>query len=355
MWVAEKVRISGAQKDVAYANVTARLWNSNPVRVAMDEVLEGARGVLGLGKGNEGKKKRLRANDFEREGPPREREEKEDGGDEQGDEQRQPHEEVSNVGGASEDEEHEAVAEMEGSGDDLEDYDKYAIRLANSSSDYDSPENEDDDQPTNRRRQSSFSPILSDSPARTTSKRSKPATARKPGANPIPTPKSTTFLPSLTAGYWSNSDSAASDPDSDAADLKPRKNRMGQQARRALWEKKFGHKANHLKGESHSRDHGWDARKGAQSGEDRGSRGRGRGRGRGASASASGGRNRRSNRPANVKGASGANSDPVGVRRGKPSEAKAAEGPLHPSWEAAKKKKEVKTMAAFAGKKIVFE
>lgn len=349
----EKVKDSGARKDVAYANVTARLWNSNPVRIAMDEVLEGARSVLGLGKGNEGRKKRLRAKDFERERPPREREEKDDGGDEHGDEQRQPDEEVSNVGGASDDEEHEAVAEMEGSGDDLEDCDKYAIRLANSSSDEDSPGNDDEDQPTNRRRQSSFSPILSDSPPRTTSKQSKPTQARKAGANPIPTPKSTTFLPSLTAGYWSNSDSAVSDPDSDAADIKLRKNRMGQQARRALWEKKFGYKANHLKQESQSRDHGWDARKGAQGGEERGSRGRGRGRGRGASAS--GGRNRRSNRPANVKGASGANSDPVGVRRGKPSEAKAAEGPLHPSWEAAKKKKEVKTMPAFEGKKTVFD
>jgi len=30
-------------------------------------------------------------------------------------------------------------------------------------------------------------------------------------------------------------------------------------------------------------------------------------------------------------------------------------GPLHPSWEAAKKAKEAKQMASFQGKKVVFE
>lgn len=317
----------------------------------MHEVLEGVSGLLGLAKADEGRKKRIRAKDFEREGAEKGREKKEDGSDGQGDEPRQAEEVVSNEGGASEDEESDAVAQMGGSVDYFEDLDKYASMVADSSSDEDSSENDEEDQPMNRRRQSSFSPILSDSPPPTTSQEHKPAKARRPGAQTIRTPNSTTFLPSLTAGYWSNSDSAASEIDSDAADIKPRKNRMGQQARRALWEKKFGYKANHLKEQMESRDQGWDAKKGAQGGDDRGSRGRGRGRG----ASASGGRNQRSSRPANVKGASGANSDPLGVRRGKIVEVKAAGQAVHPSWEAAKKKKEVKTMAAFEGKKIVFD
>ncbi|RAL67103.1 hypothetical protein DID88_007883 [Monilinia fructigena] len=46
-------------------------------------------------------------------------------------------------------------------------------------------------------------------------------------------------------GYWSGSESASSLSDTD---MKPtvRKNRMGQKARQALWEKKFGKGAKHI-------------------------------------------------------------------------------------------------------------
>ncbi|KAI5814578.1 BUD22-domain-containing protein [Pyronema omphalodes] len=78
----------------------------------------------------------------------------------------------------------------------------------------------------------------------------KPKKATK--AAPAP-PASSTFLPSLMSGYVSGGDS---DPDAEwheqnakrgPPEKKERKNRMGQQARRALWEKKFGARANHVR------------------------------------------------------------------------------------------------------------
>ena len=147
---------------------------------------------------------------------------------------------------------------------------------------------------------------------------------------------STTFLPSLSrGGYLSGSESA-----SDLADEEPqgRKNRMGQQARRALWEKKFGKDANHVKKQTESRDEGWDAKRGARAGDERGEKGRGRGRDREMVV----GRGPKS---------SGANSDPVANKKVK----RIVDAPLHPSWEAAKRAKEQKKAVAFQGKKVVFD
>ena len=170
-----------------------------------------------------------------------------------------------------------------------------------------------------------------------------PLAQRTPAKN-FSKPEYTTFLPSLAnGGYWSGSDSVASDPDTDAS--KVRKNRRGQQERRAIWEKKYGRNANHLKkqGENQNRDKGWDLRRGARGTDDiRGKRGRGRGRGgmeKGSQSGRGGG-----------SGATGANSDPVLAKK-----AKAIETSLHPSWEAAKKRKDENKSTAFAGKKIVFK
>jgi hypothetical protein len=81
-------------------------------------------------------------------------------------------------------------------------------------------------------------------------------------------PKSSAFLPSLTAGgYISRSESEASDVENEIA---PRKNRRGQQARRQIAERKYGANANHLqkeKSKKTGRDQGWDARRGAISSE----------------------------------------------------------------------------------------
>ncbi|EST07672.1 Bud-site selection protein, BUD22 [Kalmanozyma brasiliensis GHG001] len=61
-----------------------------------------------------------------------------------------------------------------------------------------------------------------------------------------------TFLPSLSSGFIpARSDDEYSDAEADLADdpsgKKERKNRMGQRARKALYEKKYGKNANHLK------------------------------------------------------------------------------------------------------------
>lgn len=157
-------------------------------------------------------------------------------------------------------------------------------------------------------------------------------------------PASSEFFPSLTAvGYAVNSDSEASDLDEEVA---PRKNRRGQKARQAIWEKKYKEKAKHLqkqaekqakrdaKNRKRGRDDGWDARKGAVSNERPGYR--------------------------NNSRETGANTQPV-LSRGEGSrianEREAAKaGPLHPSWEAKKllKAKEKIGINSYAGSKITF-
>lgn len=154
-------------------------------------------------------------------------------------------------------------------------------------------------------------------------------------------PTASAFLPSLSGGgYMSNSDSDATDIEEHVA---PRKNRRGQKARQAIWEKKYKQQAKHLKVPPKSkkkdkRDDGWDAQKGAVGPEDR-RRG-------------NFGKARRTNGP------SGGNAEALGQK----GEAKAKvkhkddEGPLHPSWEA---RKNAKTMSAgigsFKGKKMTFD
>jgi len=62
-------------------------------------------------------------------------------------------------------------------------------------------------------------------------------------------PKSeSTFLPSLSVGFIrGDSDSDFSDGEAASVMGGPKKNRRGQRARRAIWEKKFGKSANHIK------------------------------------------------------------------------------------------------------------
>ena len=157
--------------------------------------------------------------------------------------------------------------------------------------------------------------------------------------------KDTTFLPSLMmGGYWSGSESEATD-DEAAAGPPKRKNRMGQQARRAVWEKKYGEKANHIQNEKKkqkkNRDSGWDVKRGATVAGDRGG---GRGGRRGG---------RSQNRGDEQ---TGANSMPLGSGQGAKGKRAAQEsGPLHPSWEAKKKAKEQASTASFQGKKVVFD
>ncbi|KAF8448563.1 BUD22-domain-containing protein [Terfezia claveryi] len=146
----------------------------------------------------------------------------------------------------------------------------------------------------------------------------------------LPTTKST-FLPSLMGGYISGSESDRDSyrPSKKGTAQKQRKNRMGQQARRALAEKKYKENARHIKLGLGS---------GKKEDPKRGGRG---GRCGGGFGREGGGRFGGDGREWGSK--------KVVERK------KDTEGPLHPSWEAARKAKEAKAKAEFQGKKIKFD
>lgn len=149
----------------------------------------------------------------------------------------------------------------------------------------------------------------------------------------------TKFLPSLMGGYVSGSESEASD-----IDVAPtaRKNRRGQRARQAIWEKKFKEQAKHLEKQNSGRDAGWDLKRGAVDGSSRTPWKQG------------------IKTPFEKRSATnheGEHHTPV-ESRPKPQKKtpkKDDEGPLHPSWEARKKAKEAQQTAAFQGKRVVFD
>ncbi|CAK7238146.1 hypothetical protein SEUCBS140593_010372 [Sporothrix eucalyptigena] len=179
------------------------------------------------------------------------------------------------------------------------------------------------------------------------------------------------FLPTLMGGYISDGDDGDDDDrrakiaDDEAAAERmlggPRKNRRGQRARQAIWEKKYKLLAKHvLEGEKKEktdgkkdksgkagkqRESGWDAKRGAVDANDAprwmrrkmgltgrvGPAGGGAsGKGTLAAAKAPG---RKENTNANAQ----------------------VSGTLHPSWEAARMAKDKAQTAAFEGKKIVFD
>ncbi|KAB5566401.1 Bud-site selection protein [Coniochaeta sp. 2T2.1] len=158
----------------------------------------------------------------------------------------------------------------------------------------------------------------------------KRASKRRKAEDTGPTTGST-FLPSLMGGYISGSESA-----SDVDIEPPRKNRRGQRARQAIWEKKFKAEAKHL--QKQTRDQGWDPKRGAVEG---------------------------SARTPWKKGIANPFGRPAGGgSHGAPQEAAAPPrkprttdntGPLHPSWEAKKKAEEKQKNATFQGKKITFD
>ncbi|KAG9243546.1 Bud-site selection protein [Calycina marina] len=156
-----------------------------------------------------------------------------------------------------------------------------------------------------------------------------------------------TFLPTLMGGYWSGSESSASDIENDPKmSLQTRKNRPGQMARRAIWEKKFKDKANHVKTGQGTVE---EVRQSKRKDEKGLHRGRGGGRGRGGwreRGDYAGGERRR-------EVTTGDNATPLGDRRPKPKNDDA--GVLHPSWQAAKKAKKEQKTATFAGRKVVFD
>ena len=370
-----------AGQNAAYANVSARLFNSRPVKDAMVEVMNTARRALGVQqpkKEVEGKKVKVIDTTSK----------KKDGDiSVQITPASSSTSSQTEIGwdGFKDSERHSKSPSTESIEEESDTFGRYNSRLASDSSVSGSDEEVEMDR-TNRHRKSSYSPISTktssgrDNPA----KRSQRSVSPSPSPSPTPSPtpsassrssspgpfrhpvpvplsaKSTTFLPSLSlVGYYSgNSSESEGGGVRGGRDGQPpqvRKNRMGQQARRALWEKKYGALAKHVQQpkKAKDRDQGWDPRKGAVEG---GARGRTKGF-EGARGGAGRGRPR--------AGATGANTDPLGRSRdprvsgGKTASKDAVDekgkGVNHPSWEAARKAKESKKNTAPAGKKIVFD
>ncbi|OOQ85256.1 putative cellular morphogenesis protein (Bud22) [Penicillium brasilianum] len=334
-------------KSAAESNVHGRLFKSTPVKNVMPEIMNGIRKLLGVEDAPAGKTDKAGA---KKDAPKKEKstsKQADVSGSE--DEEAAPKKPRKSSKDNAEELESADGQDLSVSGDediDSDDLAHFDARLAPGSDSDD--ESGSDDDIENAHKQDlgdDISDSISRSPSPDFSAEDSPPSKKVKAAKGSKEPaQSTTFLPSLMmGGYWSGSEEATDDEG--AAGPPKRKNRMGQQARRALWEKKYGAKANHVQEEQRkqkwSRDSGWDTRKGATGG-DRDRRGGDRvGRG-GFGAGRS--QNRYDDR-------SGAGHSHANKPRNPPQDT----GPLHPSWEAKRKLKEQASTATFQGKKVVFD
>lgn len=150
------------------------------------------------------------------------------------------------------------------------------------------------------------------------------------------------FLPSLAVGYISG-DSEASDMEQGkngkkskgGIDIAPRKNRRGQRARMAIWEKKYGKNANHLKREREAQKDGSMPRKGSL---------------KPPFLAWKGPKRTRSDQPSTTPQRHPRPATDTPSRR----KAQKTDAVIHPSWEAARKKKLQPMVLPPMGKKIVF-
>ncbi|KAL1649496.1 hypothetical protein SLS58_001552 [Diplodia intermedia] len=329
-------------------NVQARLFNANPTKEAMAEVVRDVRAILGL--------------DDEAKGPRAKRAR----GEEKAGKKGKKVEVVESSSGDDDGGEEEEVGDEESGEDnggdgaewDSEEFAGFSDRIAASSDE----ESEDGDVeiklkkgPYQPVRDLSFtppssreaSPSASSEPAfsdeEEESSEQEPKAKAKSKEKAAVVANKSTFLPSLSAvGYISGSDSEAEDLDDEIAPQK--KNRRGQRARQQLWEKKYGKGAKHLAKQTEKqkkdRNAGWDAKRGAVDG-DGGRKGK---FGRDKRDFSSGGRGPKAT-DANL------------VELGKKKNHRDDGGKLHPSWEAAKLAKEKAKLgnAQFQGKKITFD
>jgi hypothetical protein len=155
-------------------------------------------------------------------------------------------------------------------------------------------------------------------------------------------PTRTAFLPSLSmGGYYSGSESEDDTNQYQGPALpKPRKNRRGQRARQQLAELKYGPRAKHLekKQSQDEKTSGWDAKRGA------------------VDQSANLRRHFRNAKVDHKRGDDRSKARMVRTSKGDKPKSKDDQGPIHPSWEAAKKRKmQGPTQASFEGKKTTFD
>lgn len=191
---------------------------------------------------------------------------------------------------------------------------------------------------------------------------SKIAKTKRAKAEPIKTGNSA-FLPTLMGGYISGSESASD------VDVAPslKKNRRGQRARQAIWEKKYGEKAKHkLQPPKDSRDQGWDMQRGAVDPNDGAARPWKKGiRNPFEKSAVHPERMRHIEKGGHRQDPSSHNQDSGGWEKKpalaptpkppRPEPTRDDTGHLHPSWAAAKKAKEEGQKVAFQGRKVVFD
>ena len=345
-YITAKIEAASRPLSSASYNVQARLFNTNAVKTTMAEIMSAIGSLLGISGGAiSGNKGRFRAADVARAGDLAKSSAPGVGEEKKGDiirEQKTSQMITSPVL-------HDAYGEKFVHNDEgSDDYDAYASRLEGSSDDASTEENQMQEILEGELLvDHKFSGTASVSSICSKSSSNSAHPSPKRSHNPTAVPKSTTFLPSLTlGGYISDSNSDHSlPPKTGLRAPEPRKNRRGQQARRQIWEKKYGSNARHLQrqAQSQNRDRDWDPRTGARPADDRIREKRKKDQGpfrRGRAGPLS----------------SGANADPVKARPSKgESKGKQAAGPLHPSWEAAKRAKEVTKSVAFQGKKLIFD
>lgn len=354
----------------ALHNISSGMWNKKPVKEAMEKVMSGMYIVMGIPAPAAKQKARVQKEPIKGSlkggvvGVSRRTEDEDEILEEQGETgSGEPSWEGFDSADENEDVDEDGGVKIhntdgdEGVGDD-DDLDEEALSRYDALIGGSSDEESFDESKYNLKRSQpstrlslSLSPEPSESSSPSEAQPQSPSPPPQKAAKPIKTktkepPKNaggSTFLPTLMGGYWSGSESSASDLEDDEITAAPvRKNRPGQMARRAIWEKKFGKGANHIKSgkgavaekRSKGKDDGWDPKRGAK---DNGDRNRGRG-----------GRQR------DFREATGENAMPIEPRKrgmGRKEDA----GKLHPSWEAAKKAKETKKTATFQGKKVTFD
>ncbi|EFQ98384.1 bud site selection protein 22 [Nannizzia gypsea CBS 118893] len=313
-------RISNEEKKSdAEANVSARLFNSNPVRKVFPGIMDDIRDILGLSRDTQLRKATTKAS------------------------QKQASKRTEEDMSMSEEDEGtdgESNGSQDGDGMDMSQFDGL---VASDSEDEDGSNRGDDIKAKpgsakyNPMDDMSLSPTPSDTSDESDAVITKSSKARQK------TTTDTTFLPTLMGGYWSGSES---EPEQDYAPVVPeRKNRMGQQARRKLWEKKYGNNAKHIQkqakeqAQGKNRDSGWDLRRGATAQKDtRGKYGRNKIRGS----------QRKEATESHATRVPAVSQPPMAKRSND-------DKPLHPSWQAAIKRKESKTQSSFQGKKVVFD
>ncbi|KAF9241182.1 Bud-site selection protein [Melanogaster broomeanus] len=181
---------------------------------------------------------------------------------------------------------------------------------------------------------------------------------KKTTSQPVVLKGQSEFLPSLSVGFTrGDSDSEFSDSEARLADS-TKKNRRGQRARRAIWEKKFGKNANHVK-KQREIVHGLKRPLLGSDTADRGSLGKDfspRSRRHPLQSRPAGHGHERPHKPQSQSQRGFQSAQRTNLRssnEGAPQQAKRDERSLHPSWEAKKKQKSASIVPS-QGTKIVF-